>query len=413
MLQLLTTTFKDQTSEDPRTSDIINILRSTDIFPDLDTECQGCPFDVTNFLPTWLVNDHYSGETLFVKFIQYYFDWLYCTNQSTIYMDSLFDLFDVENINEKTKESIIKSNIPGMYEIIKEHESEAYKVNGTDPNYPDARWFYPVYISPPDEPYHVHNISGLFNDTNAVTFYMPNSARDSGGGHYPSDEEPIEGTLFEDSTSPYAISLDKLKILLKNIKHNLYQKKTTKEAISFFFKTIIDSNVEVVVTEAPGTIDIRLISPDIRTDDKFIDLCRKLYEEILHPIGMSYTLIPDSSFLRMSSEQKDNDLEFRRSKGSKSNGFTFSAFEMPRLGNYYVYIQDDISTLSPVTGCIDLTPIPRGITENDAHMPTYTHPNWNQGYSGGTSFGNINISEFMILPFENNPNFGITACANL
>ena len=326
-------------------------------------------------------------------------------------MDSLFELFDIDNINEKTKESVIKSNIPGMYEVIEEHESKEYSVLGRDVNTDILGWFYPVYVSPIDEPYHTHDI--LIEGDEIVTFYMPNGNMN----HGVDSPSPSHGDdqLFNSNTRPYVISLEKIKRLLKNIKHNLYQKKTTKEAISFFFKTIISEDVEVILDpsgSSAGSIDIKLANLP-RTDDYFLDLCRKLYEDILHPIGINWTLVPDTTVLRMGSEQKDNDFEFSRSKGSRTDGFTFSAFEMPLLGNYYVYHSDDTVTLQPVTGCSDLTPIARGITTNDANMPTYTHPNWLYGISGGTSFGDINISDFMTLPFENNPNFGITSCANL
>ena len=87
---------------------------------------------------------------------------------------------------------------------------------------------------------------------------------------------------------------------------------------------------------------------------------------------------------------------------------------MTTIGNYDVYHLNDVSTLPPQVGCNDGTPgHPRGITLAESNVPAYTHPNWSIGISGGTSFGNINIFDFILLPFTNNPNYGITSCTFL
>lgn len=54
-----------------------------------------------------------------------------------------------------------------------------------------------------------------------------------------------------------------------------------------------------------------------------------------------------------------------------------------------------------------------GATFNVSDLPTYNHPNWFLGRSGGTTFGDINISGFILLPLKNNPNIGITSCTYL
>ena len=120
MLHFFTTVTQEQ---DEKTGDIElnDILKSISI-PEydvyVDEDCVNCPFDVTNFLPTWLVDDHHAGNTLFVKFVQHYFDWLYCTDKSNIYMNKVFDLSDIENVNEKTVMSVLKSHIPGLYSAL-------------------------------------------------------------------------------------------------------------------------------------------------------------------------------------------------------------------------------------------------------------------------------------------------------
>ena len=104
----------------------------------------------------------------------------------------------------------------------------------------------------------------------------------------------------------------------------------------------------------------------------------------------------------------------QRRAAQDPKGVTLTAFEMTVIGNYDVYHLNDISTIPPFVGCNDGTPNhPRGITLAESNVPAYTHPNWSKGISGGTSFGNINIFDFILLPFKNNPNYGITSCAFL
>ena len=206
MLHIFTTVTQEQ---DVKTGDIeiIDILKSIEIPEEnlyLDEECINCPFDVTNFLPTWLVDEHNSENTLFVKFIQHYFDWLYCTDKSNIYMNNIFDLFDTDNITDKTRQTILRGNIPGFAEAVnisntiyygetleETDRPVAYKVLGSDLNqtrYPGFGWFWPVYTEPPthlvDEngkpiPYHEHNIEWDPEATNSLVSY-PEDAGEAG-----------------------------------------------------------------------------------------------------------------------------------------------------------------------------------------------------------------------------------------
>jgi len=506
MLHIFTTVTQEQ---DVKTGDIeiIDILKSIELPEEnlyLDEECINCPFDVTNFLPTWLVDEHNSENTLFVKFIQHYFDWLYCTDKSNIYMNNIFDLFDTNNITDKTRRTILRSNIPGFDEAVAGASSiyygetleepdkpVAYKVLGRDQNqtrYPGFGWFWPVYTEPPthlvDEdgnqiPYHVHNIewdseasgnSSSYNypegagEAGVYTLYMPSitevvhaftdildfngdgiiDGADRGqflvawGGDDPrcdingdgivddADQVLFNKRLNETFGYPtwyptinndqvYAISDTKIKQLLKNIKHNIYQRKTTKESIQYLFETLFGNQVTVGIVESNGNIDISINGSPRFTND-FRNFCKRIYEELLHPIGMSYTLLLNSNPIVLRSQRQDDRDEEDRTNyqyGPVLAGATLTAYEFPLLGNYYVYHSDDVSTIAPVTGCEDSTPPVRGITTNDANMPTFTHPNWYYGVSGGTSFGNINISSMMMIPFEDNPNIGITSCANL
>ena len=528
MLQILTTVTQEQTAKsgDIQINEILKSIEIPEVNLFLDEDCINCPFDVTNFLPTWLVDEHNSGNTLFVKFIQHYFDWLYCTGKSDIYMNNVFDLFDIENITEKTRDSILKTYLPGFREAIARSSTvyigdtvqdelvpnHPFKVFGSDVDqqkYPGTGWFWPMYMAPPTDildefgnpiSYHVHRIrwSPELNmeypgDRNSLsgtyTFYMPSvpgnmthafiddldyngdgvvDGQDLGlfltqwgtaydpiivgpdyiptGDAGPADinnDGVVDGNDFGlflarwgsasnyptwDPTFPapgnegnldkiYAISYEKIKKLLKNVKHNIYQRKTTKGAIRYLFQTLFGDQVNVSVdTSKAANIDIRITGAPRNSND-FLNFCKDVYEAMLHPVGMSYTLLLDSSPITYRSQRQDE-----RDEQDRSNyefrpvlaGATLTAYEFPLLGNYYVYHSDDISTIAPVSGCYPGgTADSRGITADVSNLPTFTHPNWYYGVSGGTSFGDINISSMMMIPFEDNPNIGITSCANL
>ena len=576
MLHFFTTVTQEQ---DEKTGDIElnDILKSISI-PEydvyVDEDCVNCPFDVTNFLPTWLVDDHHAGNTLFVKFVQHYFDWLYCTDKSNIYMNKVFDLSDIENVNEKTVMSVLKSHIPGLYSALSKSSTvyigdpifeegtgsnipnHPMKVFGWDVNqveYPGAGYFFPVYLSPPPGDYHEHTIyhryrqrtsgeysdcfggtttmfkSGCSDDPNGIPscpdgyscigegsvpgqdpeeqeaqtyddcetpnqttnicesdepikFYMPSDESNhavilnpdmNGDGvvdgadvglflaEWGSDREAADfngdgvvdgsdfGLLLADwgeaggllpeytidtpisnetdvSDWNYAISIDKIKTLLKNIKPLVYQRKTTVTAVEYVFKTLFGNEVDVSIPNyedhQPFLIELTL-SGSPRNNDDFLQFCKDVYEQLFHPVGFNYTFHIQSNLNRLPSQEQDNQTEERRASSNYNprlssdrctSGFTLEAFEFPLLGNYYVYHSDDIATIAPVSGCYPGgTANPRGITANTSNMATFTHPNWYHGTSGGTSFGNINISGMMMLPFEDNPNIGITSCANL
>lgn len=97
-------------------------LIQTDIF---DTSQLGTPlpipsfdcpstFDVTNYISHWLLEDHENNNTLLIKFLQHYYDWLYCSEKSGLYVTNMTDLFDISNINDKTNSAFIGSFIPGL-----------------------------------------------------------------------------------------------------------------------------------------------------------------------------------------------------------------------------------------------------------------------------------------------------------
>ena len=96
----------------------------TNIFQDgiSNSECSRV-FDVRQFLPYWLVQDHENNKTLLVTFLQHYYDWLYCSDLSNLYTDNIRTLQDLENITDTTKDAFIKSFIPQIYEEVQNHTS--------------------------------------------------------------------------------------------------------------------------------------------------------------------------------------------------------------------------------------------------------------------------------------------------
>lgn len=72
------------------------------------------PFDVRTILPQWLVDEHESGNTNFIKFFQYYYDWLYSSDISGLYTENIESLQDIDNIIPITKNAFRKSFIPQL-----------------------------------------------------------------------------------------------------------------------------------------------------------------------------------------------------------------------------------------------------------------------------------------------------------
>lgn len=100
-------------------------------FPDNLDLPSGCKrsFDVKNYLPKWIVDLDKEGEPSFVKFMQYYYDWLYCPNESYIYSKELFTYIDIQNLTEKILPSLLNSHLPGLYPILENNPVGSYQPN--------------------------------------------------------------------------------------------------------------------------------------------------------------------------------------------------------------------------------------------------------------------------------------------
>jgi len=284
-----------------------------------------CPrvFDVKNYLPQWLVSEDLEGKTLFVKFLQHYYDWYYCFNLSGIYANKIFDYIDPNSYDENVYLTALNSHLPGLSEIFLKYN------------------------------------------------YIPNIKN-----------------IIE---------------LITNIKLNFYQRKGTSQGVNIFFSTLFDEIYSVSVqTNSPNDLTIHYFY----TETISLDMLNEIYEEFLHPFGMVYSS-QMSEYSSSFSGLIEEDANIYRYNESEI-GVTSAAYEVPKIGNYIVYNMGDTASLDYTTGCSSASPPPRGITANTANMSTHEHPNWT--IKGITAFGDINISDFIFLPYEDNPNIGITSC---
>ena len=115
------------TTEAPLRFNESGLYQFDDLYDTNPSEICGRIFDVRNFLPYWLVQEHENGNTLLIKFLQYYYDWLYCSDASDLYVDNITDLFDIENIKEETKSAFIRSFIPQLEPVLDEHTVDQIK----------------------------------------------------------------------------------------------------------------------------------------------------------------------------------------------------------------------------------------------------------------------------------------------
>tara|TARA_Y100001937_G_scaffold118365_1_gene172665 strand:- start:34 stop:1044 length:1011 start_codon:yes stop_codon:yes gene_type:complete len=124
--------FKEQNDKTQTPTNIVGDvnfdLEESDIFQNdiLSANCSRI-FDVRQFLPYWLVQDHENNKTLLIKFLQHYYDWLYCPDLSDLHTNNIRELQDIENITDQTKESFIKSIIPQLYDEVKNNTTSEIK----------------------------------------------------------------------------------------------------------------------------------------------------------------------------------------------------------------------------------------------------------------------------------------------
>jgi len=94
--------------------DVFNSFGPLDIPDDLLESLRSCstPFNVEDYIASWIVDEHDNGNTNLVKFLQYYYNWLYCPEISGLYTENINQLQDIENLSDLTRQAFINSFVP-------------------------------------------------------------------------------------------------------------------------------------------------------------------------------------------------------------------------------------------------------------------------------------------------------------
>ena len=287
----------------------------------LQTLSCNIPFSVEDYIPSWIVDAHDTGDTNLVKFLQYYYDWMYCFDISGLHTENINELQDIENLNDLTRQSFINTFVPQI-------------------------------------DFSVLNLS----NSDLINF-------------------------------------------LKNFKRDILGRKGTAQGIALFFSKLFPEVDEVLIQESNLNYSITLtISGTPKPESVYINA----YEALVKPVGISYNFnLNFSAGSQYTELAEDSELEQRLAKES---GFTLTAYEVPLLGNYYVYPMGSSTTIDSESGCSGSTH-PSAIAGNTANMPTFVHPNESIEGAGGSRIGNINIYEFLYMDYETSPNIGITSCS--
>lgn len=213
---------------------------------------------------------------------------------------------------------------------------------------------------------------------------------------------------FNDSFIPqidFGGNINQLKQFLKNYRRDILQKKGTPEGIALFFTKAFPEVTEVTVT--PTNLGVTVV---IKGDgSRQLSEYENAYRQIMHVVGTQFTLESPSLFGSENREaQDDSDIDSRLSGFTGFDGTTASAYEVPVIGNYYVYNLGDTGTIDSSSGCSGSVHA-RAIAGNISDLPTFTHPNTSIG-PVGVSFADINIYEFLYMDYDTSTNKGITSC---
>jgi len=254
---------------------------------------------------------------------------------------------------------------------------------------------------------------------------------------------------------------------LKNIRENLYQKKSTEEAYRYFFQTLFKSGSITIsypkesifrlnqgrfegwpsgtMESASGsTLKTLGASPlnsgfKLQDSDWYQDFSYILhagididpstglpiyYEELnsmLHPAGLKGFFEKLISDYVPPSEDADHYISFG---------------ETTKLSNYFAYRLTDITGYTACMGCsgsgfgydgptayTDAGPtggwtsgdvwsiVGSGSISANYNTPTHNWPDWSDGITAGVTFGGIHIGKFVHLyPDAESPNLGMTGC---
>lgn len=209
------------------------------------------------------------------------------------------------------------------------------------------------------------------------------------------------------------VEIPEVKTFLTNFKRDIIAKKGTEQGIALFFTKLFPEIVGVYITriqESSTSLERRIILFYTGTPNSAA-FYKEMFEDFAKPLGI-YFDIELSEFVNGSDENnsvtgEDEAIEERLAGNTGFDGATAVAFEVPLIGNYYVYNMGDTGTILYSSGCSG-SGHSRAIAGNTSDMPTHTHPNSIIGPQGA-SFGNINIYEYIYMPYTT-ANQGITPC---
>jgi hypothetical protein len=343
-------------------------------------------------LPKWL---SILGYTEFISFVEEYFDWLYTSNPNEIggsgyYLtyDDIFKLIDLDKISRFDSEGRDES-APGYEGVADFIENKPLRVQV------------------------LKFISGAYAE------------------------------IFANKIDP---DTSEFRDFLLGIRENFYQRKTTKDALKYYFETLYSvSNANVLVYEpkknvirldggvpqfydlpydvgfagdgeflpdlfdgdAPGVGYQRLqdsywyqdfsylIQIENDAAEKFVidDVAQELYKSSAHPAGYKvFFNVVDNDYVEP--EDVDEDI---------------GGSEIPILGNYIPYRLNDNQGLTYPSGCTyDLDADGSG-----DGFKTFAYPGWDPEIlpEGFGNFGSINIGRFFVLePRSDSPNTTLPDC---
>lgn len=225
--------------------------------------------------------------------------------------------------------------------------------------------------------------------------------------------KPLTVSAFNNSFIPQLTEINGLTLesevtkgFLKNYKRDIVNRKGTPEGTALFFAKLFPEVRSVKVEQEPLQETITLFVNSVVRD---LVVYETAYNALMKPVGIKTVINSPVTFdgSETSFTQEDNSISERLAGNTGFDGATAVAFEVPLIGNYYVYNMGDTGTILYSSGCSG-SAHSRAIAGNTSDMPTHTHPNSIIG-PRGASFGNINIYEFIYMPYTT-ANQGITPC---
>ena len=345
-----------------------------------DVESCGTLFDITKFIPLWVIKEKQqkinSGESVLTiyDFLQKYYDWLYCdasTGAQYNLSKNILDLIDIR----KTKENLIQN----LYKMYAESFTGIFDSNTLDIGRPELEKF----------------LIGIRRN-----FYHKKGTEDA--------IRKIFTTLFVVDESDIQIEIPKQYILRLNggkfLNTNFSFNTSTGDTGSYLDKADLSGSY-LNFSRLHDTNWYHDYSYLVFVGDKYSDNddAETLYRKANHPIGTHLIFGKQIS-------------DFEPSDPDSESGIVC---EFPMLKNYAPYVigatYPAIGTinglsffgLSSCVGCC-------GTSYSGFTGPTHRFPNWTQEITE-TIFGNINIQDFIFLCYSDgltspNDNLTCTGC---